>query len=73
MPHVSKSPTGLCSRTWIYRPTMRAREQKEANVEKVLEALLADADQVAITEKDGVREISARFDLRKAPPKESSS
>ena len=43
----------------------RAQEQAEQGSADALEALLADADQVSIREKDGVQEFSATFDLTK--------
>lgn len=45
----------------------REREQTEAGVQRELEAFFADADQVTISEKDGVQSFSATFDLTKKP------
>ena len=42
-----------------------AQEQAERGAEDALEALLADANQVSISEKDGVQSFSATFDLTK--------
>lgn len=42
-----------------------AQEQAEQGSADALEALLADAGQVSIREKDGVQEFSATFDLTK--------
>jgi hypothetical protein len=48
-----------------------AQEQAEQGTADALKALLADADRVSISEKDGVQEFSATFDLtRRKPPKE---
>src|SRR5579859_702093 len=44
-----------------------AQEQAEQAAAGALEALLADADRVSISEKDGVQEFSATFDLTKRP------
>ena|SRR5215831_14289806 len=41
------------------------QEQAEQGTADALEALLADADRVSISEKDGVQEFSATFDLTK--------
>jgi len=40
-------------------------EETEAGVQTALEAFFADADQVTISEKDGVQSFSATFDLTK--------
>jgi hypothetical protein len=42
-----------------------AQEQAEQGAADALDALLADADRVSISEKDGVQEFSATFDLTK--------
>lgn len=42
-----------------------AQEQAERGTADALQALLDDADQVSITEKNGVQEFSATFDLTK--------
>jgi len=47
---------------------LHAQEQAEQDTAEALEVLLADADQVSIREKDGVREFSATFDLTKGQP-----
>ena len=46
---------------------MTMPENTEASVAKELEAFFADADQVTISEKDGVQSFSATFDLTKKP------
>jgi len=43
-----------------------AQEKAERCAADALEALLADADQVSISEKDGVQSFSATFDLTKS-------
>ena len=43
----------------------QAQEQAERSTADALEALLADADQVTIRQKDGVQQFSATFDLTK--------
>ncbi|MEI9813578.1 MAG: hypothetical protein WDO18_13440 [Acidobacteriota bacterium] len=45
----------------------RARAETEAGVQRELDAFFADADQVTITEKDGIQSFSATFDLNKTP------
>jgi hypothetical protein len=52
-----------------------AQEQAERGAADALEALLADADRVSISEKDGVQEFSATFDLtkRKTPKEKKRS
>jgi len=45
----------------------RAREEAEAGVQRELEAFFGDADEVTISEQDGVQSFSATFDLTKKP------
>ena len=52
-----------------------AQESAERGGADALEALLADADQVTIHEKDGIQNISATFDLTKGqiPPRKKQT
>jgi len=52
-------------RQQISEDDQHAQEQAERGAADALEALLADADRVSISEKDGVQEFSATFDLTK--------
>ncbi len=45
----------------------RAQDEAEHSSAEAFEALLADADEVNITEEDGVQSFSASFDLTKQP------
>ena len=53
----------------------RAQEQAERGAADAVEALLFDADRLSISEKDGVQEFSATFDLtkRKTPKEKKRS
>jgi hypothetical protein len=53
----------LFQRQQISEDDHRAQEQAERAAADALGALLADADRVSISEKDGVQEFSATFDL----------
>src|SRR5215469_15199084 len=52
-------------RNRISSDDQRAQEDAEQGGADALEALLADADEVTISESDGVQNISATFDLTK--------
>ena len=45
-----------------------AQEEAERTAAELFEALIADADEVTISEEDGVQSFSATFDLTKWSP-----
>ena len=62
-------------RNHISADDQHALEDAEQGGADALEALLADADEVTISENDGVQNISATFDLRKGqiPPQKKEA
>jgi hypothetical protein len=58
----------LFQRLTISPDDLQAQEEAEQATTEVVEQLFADADEVAITEKDGIQRISATFDLTKGRP-----
>jgi hypothetical protein len=57
----------LFHRISISEADLLAQEQAERDSARALEELFADADQVTITEKDGIQSFSATYDLTKEP------
>jgi hypothetical protein len=64
-----KAPTwALFRRQHISAEDLLAQNEAEEQTARELEALFADADEVTITEKDGVQSFAATFKLKKDEP-----